>query len=70
MKDVEIYIRWLRQDEEMLYRTRRFPCCTICRDKGIFTTARAMNDDIPVCEAHCVKEEIDLKNLDLTIDDV
>lgn len=70
MENVEIHIRWLRQDEEVLYRTRRFPCCVICRDKGIFTTARLMDGDVPVCEAHHVEEKFDLGKVDLTIDDI
>lgn len=63
-------IRWLRPDEEIPYKTRRFPRCEVCRAKGIFTTARRMNGDTPVCEEHYVEAEINPEEIDLTIDDI
>lgn len=70
MNDMSVHHRWLRKDEEVPYMTKRFPCCAICRDKGIFTTARKMNGDIPVCEKHYVEQDVDLENIDLEIDDI
>lgn len=66
----DVHMKWIRRDEEIPYMTRRFPCCAVCRDNGIFTTARKMEGGIPVCDRHYVGEEVDLENLNLSIDDI
>lgn len=65
-----VHLKWLRKDEEIPYMTKRFPCCVICKDNGIFTTARKMNGNMPVCEMHYADMEIDLENIDLMIDEI
>lgn len=65
-----VHHRWLREDEEIPYMTKRLPCCAICKENGIFTTARKMNGNTPVCEKHYADIEIDPESIDLTIDDI